>query len=312
MKRVLFLQKMYGTAEEARRLLQQAGCPYEPCWSDEVSPQPENVAILVTKEHHLDKTTIARFPNLEMISLGFTGHDDVDKVFAEENGIHVYYVPGYATDSVAELILGLTISILRRIPKSNRVIREGAWDKPVIPGTELNGKTVGILGTGTIGCRTAELFLAFNCSLLGYSRNENPRFLQLGGRYVEKDELFGTSDIIAVCQALSDGTQGSIKRSELEHMKQGAVFINTARSGLVDHDDLVSVLRDGHIHAGIDVYSDEPERGKDPLLELENVVATPHVGFKTHEALTRLTQQTIANIGRFFAGDSKNRLVPPP
>ena len=95
-------------------------------------------------------------------------------------------------------------------------------------------------------------------------------------------------------------------------MRAGAVLINTARSALVDHDDLVSVLREAPIWAGLDVYDNEPEKGGDPILELDNVVATPHIGFKTHEGLTRLTRETIANIGRYLVQDSTNRLIPQP
>lgn len=310
MKNILILQELFGKPKEYHEQLLSTNAELRVHWSVDGTVSSSDVAILVTKEHHLSASTLGQYPNLEMVSLAFTGYDQVDLEYARKKGIHVYYVPAYATDSVGELIIGFTLSVLRKLPQANAVIREGQWDAPVIPGIELSGKTVGILGTGTIGLRTAELFRAFKCRLIGWSRSKPDAFSRIGGTFVEWDEVFRTSDIIVVCLALNAETKGMIARNDLVLMKNGSVLINAARADIVVHEDLLSVLKENRIHAGIDVYTNEPEKGTDPLLSLPNVVAAPHIGFKTHEALTRLTKETIENIGRYLRRDATNRLVP--
>jgi D-3-phosphoglycerate dehydrogenase len=242
-----------------------------------------------------------------MISLAFTGYDQVDLDYARSKEIQVYYVPGYATASVAELNLALTLSILRKIPTADRTIRKCQWHDQVKPGIELAGKTVGIIGTGTIGLKTAQLFRAFECSVIGWSKRTRDEFTEIGGTYKSKETVFSKSDIVVLCLALNEDTRYFVGQTQLELMKNGAILINTARSDLVEKSALLLALADRRIFAGIDVFEDQTEkRGWDELFQFDNVVLTPHLGFKTKEALHHLAEEVIQNIGRFFAGSIEN------
>lgn len=313
MKYVLFLKDLPGSSRESTvNLINSAAINYEPIWNEDsdIEPAHGDVEILVTPDHKLTSKDIDAWPNLKMISGAFTGYDEVDLEHARAKDIQVYYVPGYATASVVELNVALTLSILRRIVVANRTIREGQWHDQVYPGIELANKTVGILGTGTIGLRTAEVFRAFGCSLLGWSKTSKTEFTDIGGDYVSAKRVFAESDIVILCLALNDSTRHFVGKTQLEWMKRGAVLINTARSKLVDKSALLRALAEKRIFAGIDVFENDPERGKDDLFGFEdNVVLTPHLGFKTTEALKRLAKNAIFNISNFVQGNPTNRLV---
>lgn len=312
MKQVLFLQELHLSREEtSSQLRKAAGDKYEAIWFD--SPHLQelsgSVEILVTCEHQVQESLLVKWPRLRMISLGFTGYDRVDLAYTRSKGIAVYYVPGYATLSVAELNVGLTLSLLRKLPAADHTIREGKWDREVSPGIELTGKTVGIIGTGTIGLATARLFQAFGCEIIGWSRTRREEFRQIGGVYVDESDLFSRSDIVIVCLALNEHTRYFVNDPRLARMKNGAVLINSARSELVSRAALLSVLRQGKISAGIDAFDDKTEKGgMDELFKLKNVVLTPHLGFKTRESLARLAETTLKNIGRFLVGSEENAI----
>jgi phosphoglycerate dehydrogenase-like enzyme len=314
MRYAAFLQDLGLGRSETRELLKQAGCRNEPLWSGDPAADEvrDEVEVLVTSDHHVDSEVLGAWPGLKMVSLAFTGYNDVDLVFCRRRNLHVYYVPGYATDSVVELTVALTLSVLRRIPYADRRLRAGYWDRgDVKPGGELAGRTVGILGTGTIGLRSAQVFKALGCELIGWSRTRRADF---PGEYKELDELFREADVVAVHLPLDGATRAIVSRERIGLMKPGAVLINTSRAGLVDTRALAEALAGQRIGgAGIDVFEPEPPSvTEDPLLcwEARNVVVTPHLGFKTREALDRLARTTIANIGRYLRDDPENRLLP--
>lgn len=317
MKYVLFLQDLGLTREETRHLLADAGCQHEPLWSGEFDADRvrEDVEVLVTSEHHVGAAELDPWPNLKMLSLAFTGYNDVDLDLCRERGLAVYYVPGYSTDSVAELTVGLTLAVLRRIPYGNGRVRGGHWDRgDVMPGVELAGKTVGILGTGTIGIRSALLFKAFGCKLLGWSRTRRAEF---PGSYEDDvSRIFARSDVVALHLPVTDETRGIVSRERIGLMSKTSVLINTSRADLVDTQALADAVREGRIAgAGIDVYDLEPpDLQKNPLFFLNdrNVVLTPHLGFKTAESLRRLARIAIENIGRYQTKKPENRLLPDP
>jgi phosphoglycerate dehydrogenase-like enzyme len=286
-----------------------AGSEYEAIWFDfpNLAEIKDSVEIRVTFDHEVTSAILEKWPHLKMTSLGFTGYDRVDLEHTNARRIAVYYVPGYATASVAELNLALTLSILRKIPTADRTIRSGEWDRCVKPGMELGKKTVGIVGTGTIGLATARLFQAFGCTVIGWSRSRREEFEEAGGTYVSKKAIFMDSDIIVLCLALNDNTRCVVSHAELERMREGSILINAARSELVDRMALLGALRQKRISAGIDAFESDTEKGAiDDLFQFDNVVLTPHLGFKTTEALNRLVESTIQNIGRFLAGSKEN------
>src|SRR5690625_3023510 len=241
-----------------------------------------------------------------MIAVAFTGYDSVDLEYCKTHNIAVYNVPAYATSSVTELVIGLVISLLREIPKSNEIIRSGKWK--LKPGLELSGKTVGILGTGTIGINTAKIFKALGCSLIGWSRTEQEEFKDLGGEYIsDKQAFFGEADIVSIHLPYNEATENIVGAAELKAMKKTGFLINTARGPIVDEPALIEALQNKEIAgAGLDVFVQEPIDPDNELLNLKNVVLTPHVAYKTEEALKRRAATTVDNIVDFSKGKKGN------
>lgn len=313
MKYILFLNKLeLISKKEIKKLLAKAGCHHKPIWLDnsaDVKRISGDVEIIVTREHTVEKKLLKEFPNLKTLSLAFTGYDKANVEFFKSEGINVYYVPDYAATSVAELNIGLTLSLLRKIPMADKAIRnrESEWNKVFYPGCELAGKTVGIFGTGKIGIKTAELFHAFNCNVLGNSKTENTGFKKAGGKYESKKKLLSESDIIVLSLPLKKDTTHFIKSKEFQLMKDGAILINASRSELIEENALLKALRGKNICAGLDV-TESTENISIELSEMENVVLTPHIGFKTKEALKILAETAILNVGYSLKKDKTNRL----
>jgi D-3-phosphoglycerate dehydrogenase len=265
---------------------------------------------LVTGSLPIDGRTI-RNCALSMISISFTGYDHVDLAACREKGIAVYNTPGYSTDSVAELALGLALSLLRNIPKGDAHVRQPEATFFAFPdGVELKGKTVGIVGTGATGLAAARLFAAFGCKVLGYNRATSDEFINLGGIYCSLDDLLKDSDIVSLHLALNAETRHIMNPERISKMKPSAYLINTARGGLVDEAALAQALNDGKLAgAGLDVFGSEPPDKDNPLLTAQNTVLTPHLGYKTHEALLRKLEVTFRNISDFEKGIETNRVV---
>lgn len=289
-----------------RELLSLSG--HTVSWYGETADKSE-IEALITVKKKLGPAELGEYPNLKMIAVAFTGYDSVDEKYCREKGIAVYNVPAYSTNSVAELTLGLAISLLREIPKGNNIIRSDGWDLGR-PGIEMNGKTVGICGTGAIGLRTAQLFKAFGCEVIGWSRSRRPEFESVG-RYIDSlDELCAVSDIISINVPSNEETKGLIGEKQLDHMKSSAYLINTARGPVVDEKALYSALKDKKIAgAALDVFSAEPIVPGNPILSLDNVILTPHIAFKTEEALKRRAEITLKNMNSFINGSGENRVI---
>lgn len=317
MKYALFLQDMHPPRGEVEGMLAQAvGGEYRALWFDDprLGERRGEVEVLVTCEHAVPAAVLAPWPNLKMVSLAFTGYDQVDREYCRTRSIQLYYAPDYSSDSVAELTVGLTLALLRKLVVADLAVRSGAWHGGgVVPGVELHGKQVGILGTGRIGMKTANLFRAFGCAVAGWARTRRQQFLDLGCTYVDRPEtIFAESDVVVLhlpVEVGRGGTRHLVGREQLRLMRPGSVLINTARSGLVDTEALADALHEGRISgAGIDVFDEEPPAASLRLLGMRNTVVTPHVGFRTEEALRRLAATAVGNIGHFLTGSTDNRL----
>lgn len=269
-----------------------------------------NARYLITGSLPIDGQTI-RNCGLSMISISFTGYDHVDLAACKEKGIAVYNTPGYSTDSVAELALGLALSLLRNIPKGDAHARRTEEKFYAFPdGVELKGKTVGIVGTGATGLAAAKLFAAFGCRVLGYNRVKKEELQKLGGSYCSLDDLLKNSDIVSLHLALNAGTKHIMNAERIGRMKPSAYLINTARGGLVDETALAQALNKNELAgAGLDVFGSEPPARDNPLLTAKNTVLTPHLGYKTHEALLRKLEVTFRNIADFEKGIETNRVA---
>lgn len=269
----------------------------------------EAVTCLVTVTTPVSRRILERFPNLRLVAVAFTGYDQVDAEACRERGIAVCNVPTYATDSVAELTVALAISLLRRIPQEDRGLRDRGW-VPAAPGTELKGKTVGILGTGRIGLRVAEIFGVLGCRLIAWSKSEKPELRGLGGEYLSLDDVLARSDVLCVHLPLNDETRGLIGARELSKMKASSYLVNVSRGGIVDERALVRALGDGGIRAAaMDVFEQEGAGAENPFAGSPDTILMPHVAYRTTEALRRRAQETVENIRAFLAGEERNRVA---
>ncbi|HZW77542.1 MAG TPA: NAD(P)-dependent oxidoreductase [Flavobacteriaceae bacterium] len=304
-KQILLLQDLGISSEEVIKEVKKLD--YEVI-DDPGKATPGDVEIIITVKKEVGRKQLEKFPNLKMVAVAFTGYDSVDLEACQERDIAVYNVPHYATNSVAELAVGLAISLLREIPEADQIVKDKKWE--LKPGQDLKDKTIGIVGTGAIGIATARLFKAFGCKILGWSRSEHDEFKNLGGSYIkDKKEFFAKADIVSVHLPLTEETKGSIAKEELEAMKKTGFIINTARGPIINESDLIMVLKNQKIAgAAIDVFDTEPVKPDNELLTLDNVILTPHIAFNTEEALNRRAKVTFKNIKDFQDGKKGNRV----
>ncbi|SJZ43642.1 2-hydroxyacid dehydrogenase [Garciella nitratireducens] len=265
--------------------------------------------ILIIANHPLSGEVIRYAQNLKYISIAFTGYDHVDLEACEEKNIHVSNAQGYATEAVAELTIAMIISLLRNVIVCNEVVRKGGTKEGFV-GKELFGKTVGIIGTGAIGLRTAQLLKVFGCKLLGFSRSESLRAKELGIEYVGLEELLSNSDIVSLHLPLNKKTQGLLSKEKIALMKKDALLINTARGAIVDNQALAEALNKGQIAgAGIDVFETEPPFSDHPLFHAPNTLLTPHVAFATEESMIKRANIVFDNVYSWIQGEQKNKVI---
>ncbi|MDO9260657.1 MAG: NAD(P)-dependent oxidoreductase, partial [Flavobacteriaceae bacterium] len=254
----------------------------------------EKVQIIITIKEKVDEKLLKRFPNTQLVAVAFTGYDVIDLNYCKQKNISVCNVPSYATDAVAELTIGLAISLLRDIPKTNLIIRNNGWN--FAPGRELRGKKVGIVGTGTIGLRVAELFKVFGCEIFAWSRSKNQDFINLGGIYIDHlNELCSKVDILSIHTPLNSATKNLIDEEQLHQMKPTAFIINTARGPIINEIALTNALNEHKIAgAAIDVFEVEPILSENLLLQTENSILTPHP--KEFERLAGISANSYARL----------------
>ncbi len=267
----------------------------------------KDAEILVLANMPLSGEVIDAAEKLKYISVAFTGYDHIDLEKCKEKGIQVSNAAGYSTHSVAELTFGLIIALLRSIVPLDDVIREGGT-KDGYRQNDLNGKTLGILGTGDIGSAVANLGLAYGCKILAYDKGTNSELIDRGVEYKSLDEVLEQSDIVTLHMPLTDETKNLIDKDKLAIMKDSAILINTAVGPIVDNDALAEALHAGTIAgAGLDRVDMEPPVPTDyPILDAPNTVLVPHVGFATDEAMVRRAEITFNNIVQWEKGEQEN------
>lgn len=248
--------------------------------------------------------------NLKFINVAFTGVDHVDLAAAKEMGVKVSNASGYSTQSVAELALGMMLSLLRNVPQVEERCRAGKT-KDGLVGTELQGKTVGIVGAGAIGQNTGRLCKAFGCKVIAY--NHRPKQAAEGtiDEFVDLDTLTRDADIISLNCPLNDSTRGMFDAERIAMMKKTAILINVARGPVVDSRALADALNEGRIAgAGIDVFETEPPLDVNhPLLHTPNTIVTPHVAFASKESMALRAQIVFDSLDSFIAGKQVNVIL---
>lgn len=243
---------------------------------------------IIAGTENISRDTLMKLPDLRVISRCGAGLDSIDLAAAKELSIEVLNTPDAPTIAVAELTVGLILSLLRKIIAMDVLLRAGKWEKMM--GNLLNGKKIGILGFGRIGKKVAALLGPFGCSISYYDPLVEPGVT--GSNRLSKEDLIKWADILTVHVSTKELVLG---KGELSSMKKGAWLINVSRGGNVDESSLYELLKDGYLGgASLDVFENEPYRGS--LKELSNVILTPHIGSYAKEARVKMELEAVNNL----------------
>jgi len=247
------------------------------------------------------RSVLERLPKLRLLITAGMRNASIDMKAAAERGVLVCGTSGLPYPT-AELAWGLILGLMRRIPAEDRATREGRWQTSL--GLGLNGKTLGVLGLGTLGSRVARVGRAFEMTVLAWSQNLTvARAEEVGATLVAKDELLARSDIVSIHLVLSERTRGLLGARELGLMKRTAYLVNTSRGPIVDEAALVRALRESTIAgAGLDVFEPEPLPADHPFRSLPNIVVTPHLGYVTEETYRVFYGHALEDVQAFLRG----------
>ena len=270
----------------------------------ELIKRAEGADAIVVSNIPITKKFIDACPKLSMISVAFTGVDHIDMQTCNDRNILVSNAAGFSTESVAELTIGMILSVYRKIVGGDAMTRFGG-DRGGFLGTELNGKTLGIIGAGEIGLRVAEIAKVFNCKVLAYSRSEKS---VEGVKFVDKETLLKESDIVSLHVPLTEGTKDLMGKDEFKLMKPDAILINTARGPVVNSDALCWALEESEIAgAAVDVYEKEPPLVKEHVLfTAPNLIMLPHIAYATNESFEKRIDIVMENIKLWLQGKPRN------
>ncbi len=280
----------------------------------EKARQADALVTLLTDK--VDCNLLRQAEKLRIVSQYAVGFDNIDVECATRLGIYVTNTPGVLTEAVADFTWGLILAITRRIVEADKFVRTGEWHRTgtgwhplMMLGTEVHGKTLGILGMGRIGRAVARRAKGFGMRIIYYDVYRLPREMEeeLGAQYVDLETLFRESDILSIHTPLTPQTRHLVNEERLRLMKKSAVLINTARGAVVDTEALVRALREGWIAgAALDVFEQEPLPPDHPLTKLDNVVLAPHLASGTWETRTAMAELVARNLIAFYKGE-----VPP-
>lgn len=243
-------------------------------------------AVIVRSRTRVSRSVLETIgERLQVVGRAGAGVDNIDLQAARERGIKVVNAPEAVTVAVAELTLGLMLSLARHLPQADASMRRGEWNKKQLRGSELSDKQLGIVGMGRIGTEVAQRAAAFGMRVAGYDALLEPEVIeQRGARPTEFDRLLAEADYLCLHLPLTDSTRGMIGAAELAKMKPGARLVSAARGGIVDEAALLEALDRGHLAgAGLDVFAEEPP-GDSQLVRHPKVISTPHIGAQTEEA----------------------------
>lgn len=286
---------------------------YDRTSPDEVIERSREAEVVLTNKVTFTRETIAQLPRLRYIGVIATGYNIVDVDAARERGVIVTNVPAYSTNSVAQIVFAHLLNITTHADHYSRSVRSGRWsecrdfsytDRPI---TEIAGKTIGIVGLGSIGMAVARIALAMEMKVLAHT-SKSAEALPAG---IEKakdlDEVFIRGDVVSLHCPLTAETRGMVDARRLSLMKRTAILINTARGPLVVENELASALRNGRIAAAaVDVMSQEPPERDNQLLKAPHCYFTPHIGWASVEARHRLMDIVVENVARYIAGEPVN------
>ena len=304
------LEVIYESWLETRRLLS----------SEELIDriQGQDIEIIVVEADFVFREVFERARKLKLVGACRGDVTHIDMEAATEHGVLVINTPARNAIAVAELTVGLMLALVRNIPVAHQMVSSGGWVDPMAPylslrGTELTGKTIGIVGFGAIGQQVAKRLSAFETSILVHDPYVNPeRIKEIGAKPLELDALMEQSDFVTLHCSTVPETVGLISAQRIALMKPTAYLVNTASAYVVDEEAVVQALREGRIAgAAFDVYQTWPVRPEDPLLKLDNVILTPHIGGATEETVVRHSKMIAADIERFLRGQRPKNMLNP-
>lgn len=274
-----------------------------PVSQEEVSKRISGAEIVIPNWIDITANIIQNAPSLKFIVVPAVGYENIDVRAASRAGITVSNCPTHNIHAVAEYTIALMLLVTRRIIEANTDLKNGEWRPAKYIGMELRGKTLGLIGYGNIGKKVAELAQNIGMAVL-YANSKTTSD--------ELDNLIANVDILSLHLPLNDKTRHLIDERRLRLMKKGAYLVNTARGAIIDQDGLIRVLESDHLSgAALDVFENEPHTGKPSkelldLVKYRNVIASPHIGFNTCDALYKLGEELIANIKAIIGGNPIN------
>ncbi|MCG8569702.1 MAG: hydroxyacid dehydrogenase [Spirochaetes bacterium] len=268
----------------------------------------KDAEVIIMANMPISEKVINALPKLKMISVAFTGVDHIPLELCHKKNITICNAQGYATRAVCELVFGLLFSVYRKISNADQALRKGETSAAYF-GTELWGKTFGIIGAGSIGEEVAKIALAFGCKVLAYSQPARPELEKLGIKMTNLTTLLKESDIVSLHVPLLESTKHMLNKEKLALMKPSTVIINTARGPLIDNEALTEALLNKQIAgAGLDVFDMEPPIPPDYcLLKVQdNIVVTPHIAYGTTESFIKRGQIVFDNVIHWLKGNPIN------
>lgn len=281
---------------------------YDITLANETISRVKDASIIITNKVLVTKEIINEASNLKLICISATGTNNVDLEYAKQKNISVKNVAGYSSSSVVQLAFSMIFHFIQKLSYYKKYVDEQNWQKSQIfthidkPFFELDGKKVGIIGLGDIGSNLARKVKAFDCEVVYYStsgKNSNNEY-----KRVELDELLSTCDIISIHCPLNENTKNLLNYENTKNIKDGAILLNLGRGGIINEEDLAKIIDEKDIYCGIDVVCVEPILESNPLLKVKNkqrLLLTPHIGWASIEARTKLVSMVAKNIEEFIS-----------
>lgn len=276
---------------------------------NQIAERIKDAEIILCNKSIMNRMTLKDAKNVKYIGLFATGYNNVDIEYTNERNITVCNAGSYSTNAVAQHVFALILEHYNKVGEYNKFVKDGGWIhsekfSPFKPMKEMDGRTLGIVGYGSIGKKVAKIAQAFDMKVLAYNRSPKK---DESVRFVEMDELLEKSDIVSIHCPLNSDSEKMCNKEFFEKMKDGALFINTSRGGVVDEQVLIDAVKSKKISgAGLDVVAVEPMEKHEEILDIDNIIITPHSAWAPVETRTRLVEIVKNNIKKWVAGAPVN------
>jgi D-3-phosphoglycerate dehydrogenase len=314
--KVLVSDKLSDSGLNVLRAASTIQVDYRPGLSEEELADAigEYDALIIRSGSKVTAKVLAKADQLQVVGRAGIGVDNVDVPAASRKGVVVMNTPTGNAVTTAEHALSLLMSLARKIPQATASIRAGKWEKNKFEGTEIAGKTLGIIGMGNIGRIVADRAIGLKLDVIAFDPVlSSDKVASLGVSLVSLDELFERADFITIHAPLTPETKNLISADAMRKMKKGVMIVNAARGGIVDERALANAIAEGHVAgAALDVFTKEPVEADNPLLKLEQVVLTPHLGASTAEAQDRVAQEIAEQVVEFLTEGTIRNAVNVP